>query len=71
MSENQIEQATWDGTAIVGWLSIGGEKIKVLADRDTIHRHAPGFNDALTWEIKRHAVEMYEKLRPFFLSHHT
>jgi hypothetical protein len=45
---------------------INGIPTKVSADRDTIHTHAPGFNDALTWEINRHRVEIFEKLVPFF-----
>jgi hypothetical protein len=45
---------------------INGAPTKVSADRDTIHTHAKGFSDALSWEINRHRVEIFEKLVPFF-----
>ena len=61
--KNTIE---WDGNELSGWIMIGGVPTKVSADRLTIHAHAPGFNDALTWEIDRHRVEIFEKLSPFF-----
>ncbi len=44
----------WNGNILNGWVKIGGIPTKVTADRATIHRHAPGFNDAVTWEIERH-----------------
>jgi hypothetical protein len=37
----------------------------VRADRETIHSHAAGFNDAVSWEIERHRVEIFQKLTPF------
>ena len=61
--KNAIE---WDGKELSGWITIGGVPIKVSADREVIHAHAPGFNDALTREIDRHRVEIFEKLAPFF-----
>lgn len=67
MSE-KIGPVEWDGHRLVGWVSLNGTSIKVVADRDTIHRHAPGFDDALTWEIKRHGTEIFEKLMPYFLT---
>lgn len=66
--KNTIE---WDGSELSGWIMMGGVPTKVSADRDTIHTHAPGFNDALTWEINRHRVEIFEKLSPFFRSRAT
>jgi hypothetical protein len=66
--KNTIE---WDGNELSGWITIGGAPTNVSADRDTIHAHAPGFNDALTWEIDRHRVGIFEKLSPFFRSRAT
>jgi hypothetical protein len=66
MAVEQIGAVEWDGNALVGWIMIDGVPTKVTADRDTIHRHAPGFNDALTWEIRSHAAEILEKMSPFF-----
>ena len=66
MTVEQIGTVEWDGNALVGWITIDGVPTKVTADRDTIHRHAPGFNDALTWEIRSHAAEILEKMKPFF-----
>jgi hypothetical protein len=62
----EIGLVKWDGNAIVGWIMIDGVPTKVTADRDTIHRHAPGFDDALTWEIRNHAAEILDKMKPFF-----
>jgi len=68
MSDDQIRAVEWDGDALIGWIMINGVPTRVAADRDAIHRHAPGFDDALTWEIKRHAPEIFQKLKPFFLA---
>jgi hypothetical protein len=68
MTDNRIGPIEWDGNALVGWISIDGVRKRVVVDRHTIHRHAPGFSDALTWEIKRHSKEIFEKLMPFLLS---
>lgn len=65
MMSEQITGVEWDGNALVGWVMINGASTKVLVDRDTIHRHAPGFNDALTREIKRHGAEILERMMPF------
>ena len=62
-----VEQTVeWDGNALSGWIAIDGVSAKVTADRDTIRRHAPGFDDALTWEIKSPVTEIFEKMKPFF-----
>jgi hypothetical protein len=66
MSVDRTNSIQWDGNELSGWIVINGNHTKVSADRDTIHAHAPGFNDALTWEISRHRVEIFEKLAPFF-----
>jgi hypothetical protein len=66
MSVDRTKTIEWDGKALTGWVIIKGVPTKVLADRDTIHRHAAGFNDALTWEIDRFRDEIFEKLVPFF-----
>jgi len=68
MLDDQIREVEWDGNALVGMIMINGVPTKVAADRDTIHRHAPGFDDALTWEIKGHAPEIFRRLMPFFLA---
>ena len=66
MSVDRINTIEWNGTELSGWIMINGAPTKVSADRDTIHAHARGFNDALTWEINRNRVEIFEKLSPFF-----
>ena len=70
MSQSQPQPVEWDGKQLTGWLVINGQTMKVSADLDTIHRNAPGFSDALTREVERHAVEIFEKLRPYFLKTH-
>ena len=67
MSGEKIGVAEWNGLALTGWITIDGVPTRVTADRDTIHRYAPGYDDALTWEIKAHATEILEKMKPFFL----
>ena len=66
MSTDRTQTVEWDGKTLSGWVVINGAPRKVSADRDTIHAHAPGFNDALTREIDRHRNEIFEKLLPFF-----
>ncbi|MGY2904381.1 hypothetical protein ACVWVY_003402 [Bradyrhizobium sp. URHC0002] len=66
MSVDRLNAIEWNGTELSGWIMINGAPTKVSADRDTIHTHARGFDDALTWEIKRHRAEIFEKLVPFF-----
>ena len=66
MSVDRINTIEWNGTELSGWIMINGASTKVSAGRDTIHTHARGFDDALTWEINRHRVEIFEKLVPFF-----
>ena len=66
MAINDIETVQWDGNVLTGWVLIDGKQRKFSADRNTVHQHAAGFNDALTWEIDRHRVEIFEKLVPYF-----
>jgi hypothetical protein len=66
MSLDRTQTVEWDGNVLTGWVTINGIPTRMSADRDTIHREARGFNDALTWEIDRHRVEIFEKLMPFF-----
>lgn len=66
MSVEREKDIEWDGTILRGWVTVDGKPVKVSADRKTIHEHAPGWNDALTWEIERHRDEIFEKLAPFF-----
>jgi hypothetical protein len=70
MSSDANKIVQWDGKVLTGWILIDGEQKKVAADRNTIHQHASGFNDALTWEIDRHRAEIFEKLKPHFKSLH-
>jgi len=55
----------WDGNTLAGWIIINGKAQKFTADRDTIHKYAPGFSDALSWEMDRHRSEIFEKLVPY------
>ena len=66
MSVDRINAIEWDGNELSGWIMLNGAPTRVSADRDTIHARVPGFNDALTREINRHRVEIFEKLVPFF-----
>jgi hypothetical protein len=66
MSVDRTNTIEWNGNELSGWIMINGAPTKVSADRDAIHTHARGFNDALTWEINRHRVEIFEMLVPFF-----
>ena len=68
MSGEPIGTVEWDGNALIGWITINGVRTRARADMATIHRYAPGFNDALTWEVKAHGAEIFEKMKPFFLA---
>ena len=67
MSADSTNSVEWDGRALIGWISVDGALTKVTADRETIHRYAAGFNDAVSWEIERHRNLIFEKLVPFFI----
>lgn len=66
MSIDRTHTIEWDGWFLTGWIVLNGVPTKVAANRDAIHQHASGFNDALTWEISRFRSEIFEKLVPFF-----
>jgi hypothetical protein len=66
MSIGQARAVEWNGSILTGWIAIDGKQVRVSADRETIYRHAPGWDDALTWEIERHCEEIFDKLTPFF-----
>ena len=48
-------------------IDINDEQIRLEATREMIDRFAVGFNDALTWVIDKHADEIFQKLRGFFV----
>ena len=70
MSVECVQTVEWDGNVLSGWITIEGKPVKVSADRETIHQHAPGWNDALTWEIERFGEEIFDKLRPYFVANY-
>jgi len=59
-------QARWNGNSIVGRLMLNGVETEVAADRETVHRHAPGYSDAITWELERFAEDILDRLKPYF-----
>ena len=65
MSVERSRTVEWDGEALIGWVAINGIPTKVRANREVIHSKAAGFNDAVSWEIERHRIEIFEKLIPF------
>jgi hypothetical protein len=69
MSAKTTNSVEWDGQALKGWITVDGVLTKVMVDRETIHRYAAGFNDAVTWEIDRHRELIFEKLTPFLTGH--
>jgi hypothetical protein len=69
--QSQSSVVEWDGTTLSGWIIVAGAPTKVAADLNAIQLHAPGFNDVLTREVKVHAVEIFERMRPFFLRQHA
>ena len=68
MSVERARTIEWDGKVLSGWIAIEGKPVRVSADRNTIHKHAAGWDDALTWEINRFREEIFDKLKPYFLS---
>jgi hypothetical protein len=70
MSIGLSKTIEWDGKILTGWITVDGKPVKVSAGRETIHQHASGWNDALSWEIGRHREEIFDKLTPFFKKQH-
>ncbi|EHR01358.1 hypothetical protein [Bradyrhizobium sp. WSM471] len=66
MSIDRSQTIEWNGEVLTGWIIVDGLSRKVAADRKTIHNHAPGFSDALSWEIDRFYGEIFEKMMPYF-----
>lgn len=66
MSIYRAQTIAWNGEVLTGWIIVDDVPVKVAADRRTIHAHAPGFNDALTWEIDRFCGEIFERMMPYF-----
>lgn len=64
----EIKSVHWDGQVLSGLVAIGGKLTEFTATQDFIHRHAPGFNDAVHWEIERHRLEIFEKLLPVLVA---
>ena len=65
MSVERNRAVEWNGEVLTGWIIANGVPTKLSADRQTIHCHAAGFNDAVSWEIDRFRLEIFEKLVPF------
>ena len=70
ISIERAKTIEWDGKVLTGWITVDGKPVKASADRETIHQHAHGWNDAVTWEIERHREEIFDKLTPFFRAQH-
>ena len=66
-----MSSVKWDGTLLTGQIEISGQLFNVSADRETIHQHAAGFDDALTWEIDRFRADIFDKLKVFFTDQHS
>jgi hypothetical protein len=62
-----VHSTEWDGKILTGSVVVNGVTTKVTADRAIIHAYAAGFSDALSWEIDRFRIEIFEKLMPFLL----
>ncbi|MBM7481743.1 hypothetical protein ABIB75_005247 [Bradyrhizobium sp. GM2.2] len=67
MSVGYGRAVEWDGKILTGSVVVNGVTTKVTADRAIIHAYAAGFSDALSWEIDRFRIEIFEKLMPFLL----
>lgn len=67
MSVGCSRAVEWDGKILTGSMVVNGVTTKVTADRAIIHAYAAGFSDALSWEIDRFRIEIFEKLMPFLL----
>jgi hypothetical protein len=52
----------WDGNNLSVWANISGSRILCVIPRATIHK-VPLFGDAITREIARDRVEIFDRLR--------
>lgn len=67
MSHVKHESVVWTGEVLTGCIMLNGVRATITATRDMIHRHVPGFNDAVSWEIEKHRVEIFEQLAPILI----
>jgi hypothetical protein len=56
----------FEGALLIGWASVGNERIRCLAGRETINE-LPGFTHATAAEIRSRKREIFEKLKPEFI----
>ena len=66
MSLDHEKNVHWDGRFLTGSIVVDGKLVNVSADREVIHQHAAGWNDALMREIGRNRGEIFEKLTAYF-----
>ena len=63
-AETEIQ---WDGDTLSRWVILDGRRVLLSASRDMIHSLS-FYNDAVSWEIERHKVDIFERLRPLLLA---
>ena len=64
-----IHAVEWDGEVLTGSVTVAGAKSTLRFSLATIRSELPAFNDAVSWEIERHRVEIFEKLIPLAARH--
>jgi hypothetical protein len=67
MSGNFDPEITWDGRMLSGWAVVDGDRVQFRATRGMI-RSIPIYSDLMDWEIERHKVAIFERLREALLS---
>ena len=58
----QLESIVWDGTSLSTIVAIDNRRVTCVIPRETIHT-LPVYGDALGWEIDRHKLDIFERVK--------
>jgi hypothetical protein len=60
------EDIKWDGRTLSAWINAQGQRVQLLVDREVIHC-IPFYNDAISREIERDALDIMNHLKPYIV----
>ena len=62
-----LESIIWNGKALTAIVERTGRRVTGFIERDAIHM-LPMYNDAVEWEIERHKIDIFDRLKPMLAS---
>jgi hypothetical protein len=62
-----LESIAWNGDVLTAIIATDGRRVTCSIERDAIHT-LPMYNDAVEWEIERHKIDIFDRLKPMLAS---